>query len=404
MKTSAALVAVVAAVGALTVAAGGSASTDAQRCAITGTKGNDVLNGTSRGERICGLGGNDTIRGRGGSDTLVGGSGNDTIVGGNGADLMVGGTGNDTFFARGGQIDRISGGPGRDRAFADANDRVLGVEVRRPPVGGTATLPPLPAEVRSRGRWIIGVKCDAPPFGFIDVRGNNAGFDIDIARWFARFAFGNATRVNFECAPTAAREPLLTTGRVDLVISTFTYTADRDTRIDFSRPYYNATGRLLVRTGSPIRSLNDIRGRRIATTDGSIYHRWMGRCFPTAEVVTTDGVTASVLRLNQGRADAVMWDDTVLAPIAAADRNLEMTNDTFLVLPYGIGIRQGNTAMKSWVDSRLGIMKQRDLFLPILRAHFADRFVTSFSRNILRPNQDFTYRPATAPSADTVCP
>jgi ABC-type amino acid transport substrate-binding protein len=115
-------------------------------------------------------------------------------------------------------------------------------------------------------------------------------------------------------------------------------------------------------------------------------------------------VTASILWLNQGRADAVMWDDTVLAPIAATDRTLEMTDDAFLEAPYGIGIKQGNTAMKRWVDSRLGIMKRRDLFMPILRNHFAPRFVRSFSRNILRPRQDFAYRPASAPSIDTVCP
>jgi polar amino acid transport system substrate-binding protein len=270
---------------------------------------------------------------------------------------------------------------------------------KRPP-----KLAPLPAAVRQRRRWNIGVKCDAPPFGYIDVRGNNAGFDIELAQWFARYAFGNKNRVTFVCAPTAAREPLLTTGRVDLVISTFTYTADRDTRIDFSRAYYRATGRLLVPTNSPIQRLADIRGRRIATTDGSIYHRWIPRCFAGTEVVTTDGVTSSVLRLNQGRADAVMWDDTVLAPIAASDRNLKMTDDTFLVAPYGIGIRQGNTAMKRWVDSRLALMKQRDLFMPILRNSFAPRFVASFSRNILRPKQNFTYRPSTAPSIDTVCP
>src|ERR687896_657626 len=261
-------------------------------------------------------------------------------------------------------------------------------------------LPPLPRDVRQRKRWRIGVKCDAPPFGYIDVRGNNAGFDIEIAQWFARYAFGNKNRVSYTCAPTAAREPLLTTGRVDLVISTFTYTADRDTRIDFSRPYYRATGRLLVPNNSPIQRLSDIRGRRIATTDGSIYHRWMGRCFSGTEVVTTDGVTASVLRLNQGRADAVMWDDTVLGPVAAADRNLKMTDDTFLVLPYGIGIKQGHTAMKRWVDARLAVMKQRDLFLPILRNNFAPRFVASFTRNILRPRQDFRYSPAGAPSVD----
>jgi polar amino acid transport system substrate-binding protein len=264
-------------------------------------------------------------------------------------------------------------------------------------------LPALPGDVRQRKRWRIGVKCDAPPFGYIDVRGNNAGFDIEIAQWFARYAFGNKNRVSFTCAPTALREPLLTENRVDLVISTFTYTADRDTRIDFSRPYYRATGRLLVRNDSPINNLSDIRGRRVATTDGSIYHRWINRCYSGTEVVTTDGVTASVLRLNQGRADAVMWDDTVLAPIAAADRNLKMTDDTFLVAPYGIGIRQGNTAMKKWVDSRLGLMKKRDTFMQILRNNFARRFVTSFSRNILRPKQTFAYRPANLPSIDTVC-
>jgi polar amino acid transport system substrate-binding protein len=265
-------------------------------------------------------------------------------------------------------------------------------------------LPPLPAQVRQRKRWIVGVKCDAPPFGYIDIRGQNAGFDVDIARAFSRFAFGRTNHVSFECAPTAAREPLLTTGRADLVISTFTYTADRDTRIDFSRPYYRASGRVLVPNNSPIQSLTDIRGRRIATTDGSIYHRWMTRCFSGTEVVTTDGVTSSVLRLRQGRADAVMWDDSVLAPIAATDPNLRMTDDVFLVAPYGIGIRQGYTAMKKWVDSRLAIMKRTDAFLPILRRHFSPRFVRSFSRNILRPKQDFAYRSANLPSIDTVCP
>ena len=265
-------------------------------------------------------------------------------------------------------------------------------------------LPPLPAQVRQRKRWIIGVKCDSPPFGYVDIRGENAGFDIDIARQFSRYAFGRPNRVTFECAPTAAREPLLTTNRVDLVISTFTYTSDRDTRIDFSRAYYRASGRLLVPNNSQIRSLNDIRGRRVATTDGSIYHRWMSRCFQNTEVVTTDGVTSSVLRLRQGRSDAVMWDDTVLAPIAAQDPSLQMTDDVFLTGPYGIGIRQGFTAMKRWVDSRLNLMKQRDLFMPILRRHFAARFVRSFSRNILRPRQTFAYRAANLPSLDTICP
>jgi polar amino acid transport system substrate-binding protein len=265
-------------------------------------------------------------------------------------------------------------------------------------------LPKLPPDIANRKRLIVGVKCDTPPFGYIDVRGKNAGVDVEIAKWFARYAFGREQRLTFVCAPTAAREPLLTNGRVDLVISTFTYTADRDQRIDFSRPYYNATGRLLVKNDSPIRSLPDIRGRKVATTSGSVYDRWMKRCFTNTEVVVVDSVTNAVLAFNQGRADAVMFDDTSLALIAATNPSAKLTDDLFQEGPYGIGIKQGNVQLKRWVDARLNLMKRKDLFMPIIRNNIAPRFVPAFSRNVLRPNNDFAYRAANLPSLDTVCP
>jgi polar amino acid transport system substrate-binding protein len=265
-------------------------------------------------------------------------------------------------------------------------------------------LPKLPADIAARKRLIVGVKCETPPFGYLDVRGKNAGVDVEIAKWLARYAFGREQRLTFVCAPTAVREPLLTSGRVDLMLSTFTYTADRDTRIDFSRPYYNATGRLLVRNDSPIRTLADIRGRKVATTSGSTYDRWMKRCFTTTEVVVVDSVTNAVLAFNQGRVDAVMFDDTSLALIAATNPQAKLTDDLFQEGPYGIGIKQGNVQLKRWVDARLNLMKRKDLFLPIIRNNIAPRFVPAFLRNILRPNNDFQYRAANLPSLDTVCP
>ena len=267
----------------------------------------------------------------------------------------------------------------------------------------TAPLPKLPPEIASRKRFIVGVKCDAPPFGYINVLGKNAGFDVEIAKWFARYAFGREQRVSFVCAPTPAREPLLTTSRVDLVISTFTYTADRDTRIDFSRAYYKATGRLLVKNTGSVQSLADIKGKKVATTSGSIYDRWMKRCHTSTEVTVTDSFTNALLAFNQGRADALMWDDTVLVGVAAADPSAKLTDDTFLALPYGIGIRQGNVALKRWVDSRLELMRKKDTFMAILRNNVPARFVAGFSKNILRPNNTFAYAPAGSPSADTVC-
>src|SRR5213592_1573861 len=129
-------------------------------------------------------------------------------------------------------------------------------------------LPPLPAAVKSRKHWEIGVKCDFPPFGFIDVRGNNDGYDVQVARRFASLAFGNKKKVDFTCVTTPSRIPTLMSGRVDIIISTLTWTAARAEQIDFSIPYYSATGRLLVPNSSSIASAKDLAGKTVVTTRG----------------------------------------------------------------------------------------------------------------------------------------
>ena len=263
------------------------------------------------------------------------------------------------------------------------------------------TLPPLPADIKERKRLNIAVKCDSPPFGYIGVRSQHAGFDVEIARQFSRFAFGKSNRVTYSCVTTPAREPALTTGRVDMVIATFTYTADRDTRIDFSRAYYKATGRLLVANNSSIGSVANLAGKTVATTSGSIYDRWVKNCFKDTKLVVTDSFTNALLAFRDGRADTLMWDDTVLLGIAATDPSYKLTNDLFLPLPYGIGIKQGNTELKAWIDSRLQVMRKRDQFFPILKNTVPPRQVAPFSNNILRPKQTFTY---TQGDATSVCP
>lgn len=81
-------------------------------CTISGTKRGDVLRGTPGDDVICGFGGNDRIDGLGGDD------------------LVYGGLGKDRINARDKQIDRVDGGPGRDRGTFDRTprDRVVRVE------------------------------------------------------------------------------------------------------------------------------------------------------------------------------------------------------------------------------------------------------------------------------------
>ena len=71
---------------------------------ITGTNGDDILNGGV---------GNDTLYGQNGNDTLNGNDGNDILWGGNGNDILNGGNGNDTLWGDNG-YDILNGGAGND--------------------------------------------------------------------------------------------------------------------------------------------------------------------------------------------------------------------------------------------------------------------------------------------------
>src|SRR4029453_7322785 len=83
-------------------------------------------------------------------------------------------------------------------------------------------LPALPAAVKSRGKWQIGVKCDTPPFGWQDTSGRNRGYDVEVARQFAQWAFGSRAKVDLTCVTTASRIGTLKTGAVDIKLSTLT--------------------------------------------------------------------------------------------------------------------------------------------------------------------------------------
>lgn len=73
----------------------------------TGLVGDDLAN------RLTGTIGNDLMEGRGGNDTIAGLAGDDTLMGGAGNDQLTGGDGADTFFLDAGD-DLIDGGAGID--------------------------------------------------------------------------------------------------------------------------------------------------------------------------------------------------------------------------------------------------------------------------------------------------
>src|SRR3954453_14353415 len=100
---------------------------------ITGSNGNDTINGTNLGDTISTGNGNDTVNGGSGNDVITGGNGNDVlnggggndlIIGGNGNDTLNGGSGNDTLIAGNGN-DTLDGGSGSDLLTAGGGNDIL---------------------------------------------------------------------------------------------------------------------------------------------------------------------------------------------------------------------------------------------------------------------------------------
>jgi polar amino acid transport system substrate-binding protein len=261
-------------------------------------------------------------------------------------------------------------------------------------VAGTekaAKLPALPSYVKSRHKWVIGVKCDFPPFGYYDYTGAHRGYDVAIARRFATISFGRPNRVKLVCVTTPSRIPTLQSSQVDIIISTLTWTSARAQVIDFSIPYYSATGRLLVPNNSSINSTKDLAGKTVITTRGALYATWMRNCFKSSTLLEVDGTAAAVTAVKEGRADTFMFDDAFLIGVASQDPTLKLTSDKFLTVPWGIGIRKGDTAMNNYVNAVIRYMRNRDEFATILKSNVPKKYWSSFLGNVPRKGTNFQY-------------
>jgi polar amino acid transport system substrate-binding protein len=253
-------------------------------------------------------------------------------------------------------------------------------------------LPPLPANVKERKRWIIGVKCDYSPFGYIDVQGHNAGYDVEVARAFALLAFGKPNRVNLVCVTTPSRIPALQSSRVDIIISTLTWTKARTEVIDFSTPYYGAGGRLAVNKSSSVQSIKDLSGKSVVTTRGALYAPWTKLCVNGAALSEVDSPAAAVLAVKNGQADTFMFDDAYLLGVVTQDKDMRLTKDKFLQIPWGIGIRKGDTTTKAWVDAALARLQAKDFFYKVaLKKNAPKSLLDDFAGNVPRPGKSLQY-------------
>jgi ABC-type amino acid transport substrate-binding protein len=218
-------------------------------------------------------------------------------------------------------------------------------EVKQYPAGTTL------GEIQKAGEITIGVKYDVPPFGFKNPQTDEVeGFDVDIGKFIAADLGVEPKLIE---AISDNRIPFLERGTVDLILSTMTINAERDTEIDFSEPYYIAEGRILVPKGSDIKGLKDLAGKRVCTALGSTYEETIRERAPDADLRLVDTYSECLELLQNEAVDAISTDDVILTGMIIQDDSLEMVGDRLTTEPYGVGIKDGDKQLKRFVDGVL---------------------------------------------------
>ncbi len=251
---------------------------------------------------------------------------------------------------------------------------------------------PLPAKVQQAGKLNLGVKCDYPPFGYTDESGKTVGYEIDLVRRLAQFAFGDPNAVNLQCVVAANRISFLTTNRIDLIVATITYTPERAKTIAFSDPYFQAAGRLLVPKDSSVKEAKDLAGKTVITAKGSVYVKYFQTCVPTATLLQFESTADSLAALTQGRGQAFMQDDTLLVGLQKQNPNLKVVGSGVVAAPWGIGIRLEDTDLQKWVNAALAQLQKEDFNWKNFQKWIPDKDTQQrFTDAVPRPNHSLSY-------------
>ena len=231
--------------------------------------------------------------------------------------------------------------------------------------------PPLPANVASRHRFVVGVKCDFPPFGYLTSTGEHAGFEIDVVRDFAKLAFGSKEAVTLTCVTATNRFAFLELGRIDFLMATVAYLASRAKVVDFSNPYFESGGVLLVPKDSPITSLSDIRNRPVAGFQGDSNDQWLKKCMPagTFKPVYVGDTNQQLEALESGRAVAIDEDAALLSYLVyRVPTQYRLVGPEFGITTWGIAVKKGNTQMLSWLNAALDRLVQTNAMVSLFEA------------------------------------
>ncbi|KAB2329550.1 transporter substrate-binding domain-containing protein [Cytobacillus depressus] len=191
----------------------------------------------------------------------------------------------------------------------------------------------------------IATYADSPGWSVLNEKGEYEGFDPDVSRKLAE-ALG--VEIEFVTTDGVNRIPLLESDKVDVAISVFTPTNERAKSINFTNPYAAAGLVPMYSKNKPIKSWDDLSGKKVSVSKGSTGDIAVTKHFPEAEVVRFDATADAFLALKTGKVDVFVEEDGIILDLLKKNAEFEsLPGQPFLSAYIAMGVKKGD---QEWLN------------------------------------------------------
>jgi polar amino acid transport system substrate-binding protein len=160
-----------------------------------------------------------------------------------------------------------------------------------------------PDEIKKRGKVLIGIQGDNPPFGFVNASGKQEGLDGVMGELFAMEL---GVEVEFTPLAVANRIPALTSSRVDVLFATMAMLPDRAKAVQYSKPYAANYITLVAAKSTVVKSNSDMGKLVIGVPRSSVQDTQITKNAPEGTTIRRyDDDAATIQALLSGQVQAV---------------------------------------------------------------------------------------------------
>ena len=216
-------------------------------------------------------------------------------------------------------------------------------------------------QLQKDGKVRIGVFADKPPFGYVDADGKNQGFDVYIAKRFAKDLLGDESKAEFVLVDAASRVAYLESNKVDIIMANFTVTDERKEKVDFANPYMKLSFGIVSPDSAPVTSIDQLKekGKKLIVAKGTTAETYFTKQYPEIELLKFDQYTEIFAALKDGRGAAIANDNTELIAWAKSNPGFTVSIPAFggqdTIAP---AVAKGNTELLNWINSELETLGQ----------------------------------------------